>query len=90
MRFYLVLALIISIVAVIFALQNAVPVTIAFMIWQFEGSLALVLLLTLVLGSLLGVSVSMPSSIRKSREVSSLKKKIAELENTLQGERPNL
>ena len=80
MPFFLIIALVIAIVAVIFALQNSIPVTVVFLVWRFEGSLALVLLLTLAIGVILGLSVSMPSIIRRGRTIAAQQKKIVELE----------
>ncbi|MDD3030797.1 MAG: LapA family protein, partial [Atribacterota bacterium] len=36
--------------AVIFALQNAVPVTVSFIAWRVESSLALILIITFIAG----------------------------------------
>jgi len=53
MQIFLFFALIISLLAVIFAVQNTAPVTVSFAIWKFPGSLALVLLAALAAGSLI-------------------------------------
>jgi uncharacterized integral membrane protein len=45
-----VLLLVIVALVVIFSVQNAAPVTIAFLIWTFQASLAIVVLLSAVLG----------------------------------------
>jgi uncharacterized integral membrane protein len=83
MRLFLILALIIAILAIIFALQNAVPIEIAFGIWRLEESLALVLLLTLTVGFVVGLLVSIPTITRREWKISNQKKKIVELENSL-------
>lgn len=80
MRLFLILALVIAIAAIIFALQNAVPITVVLGVWQVEGSLALVLLLTLAVGFLIGLLVSMPTIFKRSWRVSHSKKKIGDLE----------
>ncbi len=46
----LILALIIAVIAVIFALQNTAAVSVSFFVWQFNQSLALVLLLAAFVG----------------------------------------
>ncbi len=51
MQPFLIVALGLAILTVIFALQNAIPVAMIFLVWQFEGSLALVLMLTFALGA---------------------------------------
>jgi uncharacterized membrane protein YciS (DUF1049 family) len=84
MVFFLVLALAISILAGIFALQNSVPITISFLLWEFEGSLALVLLCTFALGVFVSLLVSAPAMIRKRLAVSNQNRRIAELEKRLE------
>jgi uncharacterized integral membrane protein len=48
----LFLAVLILAVAVIFSAQNAIPVTLSFMKWQFSGSLAIVVFLAMLTGML--------------------------------------
>jgi len=86
MQLQLIIAIIVAILAVVFALQNAVPITVSFLTWRFESSLALVLLIALALGILMSLLVSVPSVIKKIKLISSQKKKIQELENSLQRE----
>ncbi len=52
MQVFLLIALAIALVAVMFALQNIVPVTVAILAWTFEGSLALLLFVALIVGAL--------------------------------------
>lgn len=80
LRLLFILALIIAILVVVFALQNAIPITINVLIWQFQGSLALVLLLTLALGAIIGLLVSVPSLLKRSQEITRQKKRIAEFQ----------
>jgi len=84
MQLFLIVATIMAILAVAFALQNTVPITVSFLLWQFEGSLALVLLATLALGVLMSLLVSTPAMIKRKRTISNQKKKIQELETSLQ------
>jgi uncharacterized membrane protein YciS (DUF1049 family) len=79
--FYLILALVISTIAVIFALQNTMMVTISFLSWTATGSLSLVLLVTIAIGVVIGLLVFAPSVIRKTLKVSSQSKRINALEN---------
>jgi putative membrane protein len=80
MQIILIIALLIAILAVIFALQNAIPVSITFLVWKTEGSLALVLLVTLAVGAVVGLLVSLPGRIRGAWTAGSQKKKLTELE----------
>lgn len=82
----LIVALLIAIVAVVFAVQNTMAVTVTFFAWEFEQSLALVLLLTLGLGVLIGVLPILPGRIRGKWRLTSQKKKLDALEKKLQEE----
>jgi uncharacterized integral membrane protein len=86
MQLQLIVAIIVAILAVVFALQNAVPITVSFLTWRFESSLALVLLIVLALGILMSLLVSVPSRVKRMKLISSQKKKIQELESSLQRE----
>jgi lipopolysaccharide assembly protein A len=77
---YLILALVVAIIAVIFALQNTAVVTISFFAWTITGSLSLVLLVTLAIGVLIGLLVIAPSLIKNSIRVSGHRKRSATLE----------
>jgi uncharacterized integral membrane protein len=80
---YLIVALVIAALAVIFALQNTMTVTISFLAWDVTGSLSLVLLITLAIGALIGLLVLAPSEVKKSIAVSNSRKRIAALEKEL-------
>ena len=60
MQLMLILGIVFAIGAVVFALQNNVAIIVTFAVWQFEGSQALVLLLTLGAGALIAGLVSSP------------------------------
>jgi uncharacterized integral membrane protein len=74
---YLVLALVIAIIAVIFALQNTAAVTISFFAWEVGGSLSLVVL---VIGVLVGWLFMAPSLLKNSLQGSGQRKRITALE----------
>ena len=82
--FILIIVLLFAVMAVVFAVQNVEVVPISFLFWQTEGSLALVLLLALVTGVVIGLLVTLPTRIKFSRESSKKKKEIAGLEGTIQ------
>ena len=82
--FVLIIVLLFTVMAVIFAVQNVEVVPISFLLWQTEGSLALVLLLALVIGVVIGLLVTLPTRIKFSRQLSKRKKEIAGLEGTIQ------
>lgn len=78
---YLIIALLIAVLAVIFALQNSMLVTILFFSWTITGSLSLVLLATLAIGVLIGLLVLAPNLLKKTFKSSSQRKRIDALEN---------
>ena len=90
MQLLLILGIVFACGAVIFALQNTVLVTVSLAAWQFEGSLALVLLVTLALGVLIAGLISSPAMIsrqwataRLRRQVTSLEQEIVEHQKTI-------
>jgi uncharacterized integral membrane protein len=87
MQIFLFGALAISLVAVVFALQNIVPVRVTVLTYQFEGSLALVLFVTLVSGALISFLASVPTLVKGRWETRDLRRQVAALEAQL-AERP--
>ena len=83
MRFFLVLALVLAILVTTFAVQNFKTVDVNFLTWKLSGSLALVLLITLSVGILIGILVSAPSSLRKRMEMRGVKKNLRQTEKNL-------
>lgn len=90
MQVFLLIALAVALVAVMFALQNIVPVTVAFLTWTFEGSLALVLFVALIAGALVSVLASVPTLVKGRWAAASLKKRIVALEAELKNTRLEL
>ena len=80
MQLMLILGIAFAIGAVLFALQNTAAITVAFAVWQFEGSQALVLLLSLGLGVLITCLVSSPTVIRRQWEATRMRRQIVDLE----------
>jgi lipopolysaccharide assembly protein A len=80
MKINIIFALLIAIIAVIFALQNITTVRVSFFFWSIEGSLALVLLVTLAVGVLISSLTSLPSVISGKWTTSSQRKKLAKTE----------
>lgn len=73
-------ALVIAVLAVIFAISNTETVTVGFFLWNFKGSLALVLLGALAVGLLVGLLASLPGLIRGQVTIGGHKKKISATE----------
>lgn len=90
MQLITMLGIAVALAAVAFALQNNVPVTVTFLLWRFDSSLAMVLLLALALGAIIVALVSTPRALRSQwlisrqrTEIAALKATNAELEKKL-------
>lgn len=77
----LILGLLIGALLVIFALQNIVAVSVTFLIWQIDGSLALILILALLAGFLMSVFLSIPEIVKTRAEFAELNKRNKQLED---------
>ena len=82
MQLLTLVSLLFAACGVIFALQNNVPVTVTFLLWRFDSSLAIVLLLALAIGGLVVALVSTPATLRRQWTIVRQKKRISELETT--------
>lgn len=80
MQLLLIFGIAFAIGAVMFALQNNVPVTVTFVLWRFDSSLALVLLLALGLGAIIAGLVSSPTVIKGQWLTSRLRRQVSALE----------
>lgn len=83
MQLMLILGIVVAIGAVVFALQNNLPVVVSVALWSFEGSLALVLLVSLGLGALIAGLLSSPAVIARQWALGRLRKQVADLERQL-------
>jgi len=80
MQIFIFLALLITIAIVLFAVQNAALVTVTFLTFHVEGSLAFILVLVFALGFLSGILVTVPSFWRKSSALREQKRKMKQME----------
>jgi putative membrane protein len=82
MYLFLLMALLICIVIVLFAVQNAALVTVTFLAFNFTGSLALILVIVFALGVLSGMLMTVPSFWRKSAALREQKRRVKQLEES--------
>lgn len=82
MQVLAILAMLTAIGSVMFALQNNVPVTVTFLLWRFDSSLAMVLLMALALGGAVVALISTPATLRRQWTIGRQNKRIEELERT--------
>lgn len=83
MVFAFILALAISVVAVLFALENTMMVTVSFFGYAVDGSLAIFILIAVGVGVLIGVLLMAPGRIKSSLSNARNRKKIGSLEASL-------
>lgn len=77
----LIIGVFIALMAVVFALQNADPVTVKLYFWELRNtSLALILIMTLLIGAIAGILFLAPGIYKRNQTISGLKKKISDLE----------
>jgi putative membrane protein len=60
-----IVLLIVFIIAGIFSFQNAVPVTVTFVSWKFEASLAIIVLLSVLGGIIAGVIIGLLTRFKR-------------------------
>ncbi|MGD1919914.1 MAG: lipopolysaccharide assembly LapA domain-containing protein [Pleurocapsa sp.] len=86
MVFLVIIGLIMAILAILFAFQNAAVVAISFGIWKFEQSLAIILIVTLGLGIIISLLLSLPTILKRGWQNAKYKKKIVDLEAQLESQ----
>lgn len=79
MQLILIGVVLIISIAVIFTVQNAGIVTVIFLAWKFDLSLALLLLSAFVCGVVVTFLASIPSRLRKNRVVAEQRRIIKDL-----------
>lgn len=78
---YLFIAALIAVLAVIFALQNAIPITVSFLIWRAESSLAFILIIAFTAGLIVSFLFNTLIHIKRTHFASSQKKENKENQN---------
>lgn len=68
------MGLILGAAGVIFALQNVFPVTVTFLGWEMTASLAVIVILSLILGVLTSILMTVPGAIENYFTISQLKR----------------
>ena len=83
MIFTLIVALILAIVSVAFALQNSDIIQVAFFTLKMEGPFALFILSSLAIGVVIGILVMVPTVIRNAFLISRSRKQIDGLQKSM-------
>ncbi|MBA3550814.1 LapA family protein [Patescibacteria group bacterium] len=87
MIIFLIIGLLLGGLAVIFALQNLITITVTFLAWDLTGSLALILLLAVATGVVISVLFSLPTTIRTGLRISGLQRQNNKLKDELENTR---
>lgn len=83
MIIFLILGLILGAAMVTFVLQNITPVSVSFLTWHLDGSLAVILFLAFGVGVLMTLLFLLPSFIRDEWQYRKLKKHTRAIEEEL-------
>jgi uncharacterized integral membrane protein len=83
MFIFLILGAIIGALSVVFVAQNTMPISVTFLSWQIEGSLAVILTITFVGGVLMTALFSITGLISDWIESARLRRRIRSLEEEL-------
>ncbi|SCX93692.1 lipopolysaccharide assembly LapA domain-containing protein [Nitrosospira sp. Nsp13] len=76
MQLQLITALVVIFLIVMFAVQNAVSVSVVFFLWRVDASLAVVIAACFGLGALIGALVTVPTMLRERISISRLRKQV--------------
>jgi len=79
-----IIGLLIGAIAVIFVLQNVTIITVTFFVWHITGSLAAILITTLLSGIVATLLIVLPGSVRNFWGYRTLEKKIKKLGEDLE------
>lgn len=79
MQLQLIAVLIIVFLIVMFAVQNAVAVSVVFFLWRFDASLVVVIAACFGLGALIGALVTVPTMLRERISINRLRKQVETL-----------
>ena len=80
---FAILALLIATSLILFALQNSAMITVSFLSFHYNGSLALILVVVFISGLVSGILVSIPSLLRKGSVVREQKRRVKQLEERM-------
>lgn len=87
MRYSIVLSLVVAVLAVAFALVNNEPVTVHLGVTTVQNqSLALVILVSLFAGVLVGILASLPGRYRAKKRARSLERELRSLRESREGD----
>jgi uncharacterized integral membrane protein len=84
----LIVALVIAVVTLVFAVANGTPVTVNLVFTQIPTQLSLAILVPFVAGVVVGLLVMVPGSVKNRFAIASHKRRIGALEKSMPKETP--
>jgi len=84
-QFYLILALVLATLVAIFAVQNAQEVNVRFLVWTFQSSVVIVILISLGVGALLAALISLPQTLKARRRLKESERQLERLAGQMGG-----
>ena len=87
MQLMIIAAIFVGIGAVAFAMQNNLPVTVNFLLWRFDSSLAMVLLLALATGAIVVALLTTPGTVRRQWQLARQRRQLEEMEKRCEAQR---
>jgi len=85
-----IIAFVVTVLAIVFMVQNITPVTVTFLLWQLHGSIALTLLATFLFGAAVALLALVPVFARRRSEGVAQTRREAELRGALDENRRRL
>ena len=87
----LIIAVAVALLAIVFALQNDILITVRLIFWELpHANLALVLVLTLMMGLVIGLLFMAPGIYRRNQVIATQKKRLLEFESKYPSGKPSL
>lgn len=71
-----------AILGVAFAMQNNVPVTVNFLVWRFDSTLAMILLIAIAFGAVVVALLTTPMTLKRQWQTRRLRRRVQGLEKT--------
>lgn len=79
-----------AILGVAFAMQNNVPSTVNFLLWRFDSTLAMIILIAIGFGAIVVALLTTPMTLKRQWQTSRLRKQIQDLERTCESQRSRI
>ncbi len=75
-----------AILGVAFAMQNNVPVTVNFLMWRFDSTLAMILLIAIAFGAIVVALLTTPMTLKRQWQTRRFRRQIEDLEKTCEAQ----